>query len=149
MRVYEDIEAAQRFLADVVQFKQSRLVRDASGRPFHAEVYACATGGLVVLVDDVDSHYRYAKNAGATIDSPLMDQPYGEREYGARDPEGNLWDFANATNVNEFNPRTLSSLHMISGLTSPTYVISWIKGRMKPDLGSVSGGQFNRHLSGV
>ena len=93
------------------------MVRDQSGRPFHAEVYAGDSiiwihrvdpeygqvsaqslppqpGGLVVLVDDVDSHYRYAKNAGATIDSPLMDQRYGQREYGARDPEGNLWYFA-------------------------------------------------------
>jgi MerR family transcriptional regulator, thiopeptide resistance regulator len=85
--------------------------------PFHAEVYAGYSviwihvvdpkhrqvsarslppqpGGHVVLVDDVDSHYRYAKNAGATTDSPPMDQPYGQREYGARDPEGNLWYFA-------------------------------------------------------
>jgi uncharacterized glyoxalase superfamily protein PhnB len=23
-----------------------------------------------------------------------MDQPYGQREYGVRDPEGNLWYFA-------------------------------------------------------
>jgi MerR family transcriptional regulator, thiopeptide resistance regulator len=117
MRVYEDIEAAQRFLVDVFQFKQGRLVRDPSGRPFHAEVYTgdsviwihrvdpehgqvsarslpAQPGGIVVLVDDVDAHYRHAKNAGATIDSPPMDQPYGQREYGARDPEGNLWYFA-------------------------------------------------------
>ncbi len=117
MRVYEDIEAAQRFLVDVFQFKQGRLVRDPSGRPFHAEVYIgdsviwihrvdpehgqvsarslpAQPGGLVVLVDDVDAHYRHAKSAGASIDSTPMDQPYGQREYGARDPEGNLWYFA-------------------------------------------------------
>ncbi|HVH14496.1 MAG TPA: hypothetical protein VNA15_02100 [Candidatus Angelobacter sp.] len=39
LRVYEDIEAAQRFLVDVFGFKKGRLVRDAHGRPFHAEVH--------------------------------------------------------------------------------------------------------------
>jgi MerR family transcriptional regulator, thiopeptide resistance regulator len=117
LRVYEDMEAAQRFLVDVFGFKQGRLVRDPSGRPFHAEVHAgdsviwihrvdpehglvsarslsAQPGGLVIFVDDVDAHYHHAKNAGATIDSPPMDQPYGQREYSARDPEGNLWYFA-------------------------------------------------------
>jgi MerR family transcriptional regulator, thiopeptide resistance regulator len=66
--------------------------------PEHGQVSArslpAQPGGLVVLVDDVDSHYRHAMNGGATIDSPPVDQPYGQREYGARDPEGNLWYFA-------------------------------------------------------
>ena len=117
LRVYEDIEAAQRFLADVFQFKEGRLVRDPNGRPFHAEVHTgdsviwihrvdpehglvsarslpAQPGGLVVFVDDVDIHYQHAKNAGAAIDSPPMDQAYGQREYSTRDPEGNLWYFA-------------------------------------------------------
>lgn len=117
LRVYEDTEAAQRFLVDVFGFKEGRLVRDASGRPFHAEVHTgdsviwihrvdpqhglvsarslpAQPGGLVVFVDDVDAHYRHAKNAGATIDSPPTNQPYGQREYGAQDLEGNLWYFA-------------------------------------------------------
>jgi uncharacterized glyoxalase superfamily protein PhnB len=45
-------------------------------------------------VDDVDAHYHRAKHAGAAIDSPPTDQPCGQREYSARDPEGNLWYFA-------------------------------------------------------
>jgi uncharacterized glyoxalase superfamily protein PhnB len=51
-------------------------------------------GGLVVFVDDVDAHYHHARSGGATVDSPPTDQPYGQREYSARDPEGNLWYFA-------------------------------------------------------
>ena len=51
-------------------------------------------GGLVVFVENVDNHYHHAKSAGAIIDSSPTDQPYGQREYSARDPEGNLWYFA-------------------------------------------------------
>jgi MerR family transcriptional regulator, thiopeptide resistance regulator len=31
--------------------------------------------------------------AGAQIVEEPLDQPYGIREYGARDPEGQLWYF--------------------------------------------------------
>ena len=117
LRVYEDMVAAQRFLVDVFGFKRGRLDRDSNGRPVHAEVsmgdsviwihrvdpehglvsarsLSAQPGGLVVFVEDVDSHYNHAKNAGAIIDSLPTDQPYGQREYSARDPEGNLWYFA-------------------------------------------------------
>ena len=117
LRVYEDMEAAQRFLVDVFGFKRGRLDRDPKGRPVHAEVsigdcviwihrvdpphglvsarsLPAQPGGLVVFVEDVDAHYRHAMSAGAKIDSPPTDQPYGQREYSARDPEGNLWYFA-------------------------------------------------------
>ena len=52
------------------------------------------TGGLVVRVDDVDAHYEQARAAGAHIDQEPTDQPYGQREYGVRDPEGHRWWFA-------------------------------------------------------
>ncbi len=99
LRVYEDMEAAQRFLVDVFGFKQGRLIRDSNGRPFHAEVH---TGDSVIWIHRVDPEHglvsarslHHAKSAGATIDSPPADQPYGQREYAARDPEGNLWYFA-------------------------------------------------------
>lgn len=47
-----------------------------------------ACGGLAVSVDGVDAHYERARAAGAHIDNPRVDQPYGRREYGVRDPEG-------------------------------------------------------------
>jgi uncharacterized glyoxalase superfamily protein PhnB len=90
--------------------------RDAAGRPVHGEVHAgeatiwmhrvspdhelsaakalpAASGGLAVIVDDVDAHYERARSAGARIDSAPTDQPYGRREYGARDLEGHRWWF--------------------------------------------------------
>jgi uncharacterized glyoxalase superfamily protein PhnB len=114
--VYEDIEAAHDFLVDAFGFQPGGVTRDAGGRAVHGEVstggetiwlhrvspghrLAAAGsmpdqhGGLAVIVDDVDAHYRRAREAGARIDDSPKDQPYGRREYGARDPEGHRWWF--------------------------------------------------------
>ena len=52
------------------------------------------SGGVVVIVDDVDAHHEHARRAGAVIEREPTDQPYGQREYSARDPEGGRWYFA-------------------------------------------------------
>ena len=53
-----------------------------------------ATCMLNVAVDDIDTHHDRAVAAGAEITVGLSDTFYGERRYEARDPEGNLWHFA-------------------------------------------------------
>jgi uncharacterized glyoxalase superfamily protein PhnB len=50
-------------------------------------------GSAYVVVDDPDAHHERARAAGAEILMGLTDQPYGSREYTARDPEGVLWSF--------------------------------------------------------
>lgn len=115
--VYEDIPAAHDFLVAAFGFGSGGVERNAEGQPIHAEVRAgahtiwlhrvteqhdlgsprtpgVAGSGLVVFVDDVDAHYQRARTAGARIDSEPQDMPYGQREYGARDPEGHRWWFA-------------------------------------------------------
>src|ERR1700675_2476466 len=52
-----------------------------------------ATATMAVMVDDVDAHFRHALEQGAAIDYEPVDQPYGYREYSARDSEGGLWSF--------------------------------------------------------
>ena len=52
-----------------------------------------ATATMAVMVDDVDAHHRRTVERGGTIAYPPVDQPYGYREYGARDAEGGLWSF--------------------------------------------------------
>jgi uncharacterized glyoxalase superfamily protein PhnB len=47
----------------------------------------------VITVDDADAHHARSIQAGAVIVEEPVDQPYGVREYGARDPEGQLWYF--------------------------------------------------------
>jgi MerR family transcriptional regulator, thiopeptide resistance regulator len=115
--VYEDIEAAHDFLVSAFGFQPGGVERGPDGNVVHGEVRWAesvtwlhrvteehdlaspgstrpATGGLVVHVDDVDAHFTRARDAGATIDREPGDQPYGQREYGARDPEGHRWWFA-------------------------------------------------------
>jgi MerR family transcriptional regulator, thiopeptide resistance regulator len=114
---YQDIAAAHDFLVQAFGFAAGGVHRTPEGRAIHGEVRAgdatiwlhritpehhldsplavdVANSGLVVHVDDVDAHYQRARSAGARIDSEPVDQPYGQREYGARDLEGHRWWFA-------------------------------------------------------
>ena len=113
---YQDIAAAHDFLVQAFGFTAGGVDRSSDGIAVHGEVRAgdmsiwlhrvtaehqlaspaaidVANSGLVVQVDDVDAHYERARSAGAQIDSGPVDQPYGQREYGARDPEGHRWWF--------------------------------------------------------
>ena len=115
--VCEDIPATHDFLVAAFGFQPGGVQRDGDGRPVHGEVrtedgaiwlhavspehdlasprsLGVLCGGLVVYVDDVDAHFRRARDAGAIIDSEPTNQEYGQREYGARDPEGHRWWFA-------------------------------------------------------
>jgi uncharacterized glyoxalase superfamily protein PhnB len=49
--------------------------------------------GVHVLVEDVDAHFRRAKEAGATILSEPEDQQYAERVYRVEDLDGHRWMF--------------------------------------------------------
>jgi len=48
--------------------------------------------GVLVYVDDLDSHFARAKAAGAAILSEIEDDPPGRR-YRAEDLEGHRWFF--------------------------------------------------------
>ena len=114
--VYGDIERAHEFLVQAFGFAPGRLERDEKGDVRHGEVHAgsqviwlhrvwaeegwvssetspLTTGELVVKVEDVDRHCEAARAAGAEIEYGPDDQPYGVREYGARDLEGRRWAF--------------------------------------------------------
>ena len=49
---------------------------------------------LYVTLNDVDKHFARAKKAGAKILEKPADTFYGHRRYGAEDPEGHQWFFA-------------------------------------------------------
>jgi DNA-binding transcriptional MerR regulator/uncharacterized glyoxalase superfamily protein PhnB len=114
--VYRDLETAYDFLVEVFTLGPGSLTRSTDGTVVHAEVQAgdgvvwlhperpehglaspqtvgAATSSMVVIVDDVDAHFRHASARGARIDYEPVDQPYGYREYSVRDPEGGLWSF--------------------------------------------------------
>jgi uncharacterized glyoxalase superfamily protein PhnB len=114
---YNDIQAAHDFLVNAFGFNGGGVHRNAEGQAVNGEVRAgeatiwlhremaehrlispldadIANSGLFVHVDNVDAHFERARAAGALIDSQPVDQPYGQREYGARDLEGHRWWFA-------------------------------------------------------
>ena len=112
--VYRDIEAAHEFLVRAFGFDPGAIERTESGEVVHGEVLAGGqviwlhrviaddwvsaegaptTGELVVRVDDVDAHCERARAEGAEIEYGPDDQPYGVREYGARDLERRRWAF--------------------------------------------------------
>ena len=114
--VYSDLEAAFEFLVRVFGLGPGELTRNDEGRVVHGELQAgdgvvwlhpeapefrlaspqtlgAATATMAVMVDDVDAHFRHASEQGAAIDYEPVDQPYGYREYSARDSEGGLWSF--------------------------------------------------------
>jgi len=118
--VYEDIPSAHDFLVQAFGFRPGGVERDGDGNAVHGEVYlgdqtiwlhralpeqglgppvraGMVHGGTVVHVPDVDEHCARAKAAGAMITREPADQPYGQREYEARDAEGHRWWFATPT----------------------------------------------------
>jgi uncharacterized glyoxalase superfamily protein PhnB len=108
---YDDAEAALDFLTTAFGAEQHAVYRDETGAIHHAEVRlgngivmfgsargdVAATrgagGGIYVVVKDPDAHCARARGAGAETVRDLHDEPYGSREYSARDPEGNTWHF--------------------------------------------------------
>ena len=118
--VYRDIQAAHDFLVDAFGFESGGVELGPDGQPVHGEVRVGGTdiwlhrvasehkmaspesvdmagAGIVVHVTDVDEHFVRARDAGAMISYEPTDQPYGQREYEARDPEGHRWWFATPT----------------------------------------------------
>lgn len=114
--VYSDLEAAFDYLVRVFKLGPGELVRDDTGRVVHGEIQAGdgvvwlhpelqrvgmaspaklggTTASMAVMVDDVDAHFKHASEHGATIVHAPIDEPYGFREYSARDSEGGLWSF--------------------------------------------------------
>ena len=114
--VYRDVAAAHAWLVEVFGLGPGPLTHDG-GRAHHGELYVgdgvvwlheehaqarmasplstdgFVTASLAVHVDDVDAHHARVAAAGAEIDYPPVDQPYGYREYSARDLEGHYWSF--------------------------------------------------------
>jgi DNA-binding transcriptional MerR regulator len=114
--VYADLDSAFEYLTRVFQLGPGELTRDKDGTVIHGEIEAGdgvvwlhpesprfglasprtlggSTASMVVIVDDVDAHFRHASEQNAVIRYEPVDQPYGYREYGAEDSEGGIWSF--------------------------------------------------------
>jgi uncharacterized glyoxalase superfamily protein PhnB len=113
--LYEDCEAALKFLAEAFGFEEVLRYKGAAGYVNHAEMrlgdsiiymgdpgddyrnpakLGAATVLVMVLVEDVQAAFERARDAGAEITEEPTDQDYGERRFGAHDPEGHAWFFS-------------------------------------------------------
>jgi uncharacterized glyoxalase superfamily protein PhnB len=118
---YEDVGTVMDFLIETCGFTEADRVLGPNGKVMHGEV--CYQGNVAMMgqkcsetgdfkamvycyVDDVDSHYQQSKAAGAVMLHELKDQFYGDRSYGIKDPEGNLWEFA--THIRDPTPEELA-----------------------------------------
>lgn len=112
---YEDLEAALGWLAEAFGLRERMRIATPEGPAGHAEMeigdgvvmlgwpgpdyqgprrLGNPTHSVHVYVDDVDAHFARARARGAKILEEPADQFYGDRRYGAEDPEGHQWYFA-------------------------------------------------------
>jgi uncharacterized glyoxalase superfamily protein PhnB len=113
--LYEDVVAAIDWLGAAFGFRERMRIPGPAGDVAHAEMVLAdglimmgcpgpeykspkrmgqVTQHLYVYVDDVNAHFERARKAGAKIIEEPKDQFYGDRRYGAEDPEGHCWYFA-------------------------------------------------------
>jgi uncharacterized glyoxalase superfamily protein PhnB len=107
---YDDARAAITFLTEACGFHADSVHEGEGGAIDHA-LLSFGNGAVMVssrrddspfvstrvvtyiALEDPDAHHDRAVAAGAKLVYPLTDQPYGSREYGVADPEGNVWCF--------------------------------------------------------
>ena len=108
---YKDAKAGIDFLERAFGLERRAVMEDEDGTIRHAELthgrgmvmvgssgmgdpqFENGVTSVYVVVEDPDALHDRAKAAGAEISRGLTDQPYGSREFTARDPEGNVWSF--------------------------------------------------------
>jgi PhnB protein len=104
--VVPDAEAEIRFLKSAFNATEASCQRTPDGTVMHAELRVgdslimlgqageaskALQAALYVWVPDVDATYARALKAGATSQSEPEDKPYGHRNAGVVDQNGNTW----------------------------------------------------------
>jgi PhnB protein len=106
MLVVEGVDKLIAFLKQAFGAQEKERVARPDGKIMHAEVrigdsmlmmgepagqFKHMPGSFYLYVEDVDSVYRSALDAGATSVMEPADQFYGDRNGGVKDSIGNLW----------------------------------------------------------
>lgn len=113
---YEDVDRALKFLAKAFGLQMVGVqMRGPDGKTNHAAMklgsgvimmgrppsgyrnpkrLGQATQSLYVNLRGIDKHFERARKAGAAILEEPKNTEYGHRRYGATDPEGHEWYFA-------------------------------------------------------
>ncbi|HEX6491618.1 MAG TPA: VOC family protein [Gaiellaceae bacterium] len=126
---YQDAGAAIEWLTRAFGFRERMRMPAEDGRVQHAELefdggvvmlgtvtregfrnpktLEVNTSSVYVYVDDVDAHFEAARSAEAEILQEPETQPYGDRHYGAKDPEGHEWWFGQ--HIRDVSPAELGA----------------------------------------
>lgn len=56
-----------------------------------SEQYPPMPSAYYLYVDDADAAMKRCLEHGARLEMPVADMPYGDRQGGVRDPNGNIW----------------------------------------------------------
>ena len=117
--IFVNCREAMAFFATAFNATEKLVMTDDKGRIAHAELkigdsvmmmadehpeiqafapahYGGSPVSLMIYVDDCDTIYNTALNAGATSLREPTDQPYGDRMAGVLDPFGYKWWIAHA-----------------------------------------------------
>ncbi|WJH32936.1 VOC family protein [Paenibacillus sp. CC-CFT747] len=107
--IVQDAAKLAEFLTQAFGAVEENLMRSEEGKISHAELrvgttilelsdaqgpFPPRTNTLHLFVEDTDSCYRKALEAGAVSLYEPGDMPYGERSAGIEDPFGNHWYLA-------------------------------------------------------
>lgn len=108
---YDDVSAAAAWLCQTFGFKERLRIAN------HRRQLTLGGGSIVVIerkepgistilvhIDDVDSHYKHVREAGARILNLPTDYPFGERQYTAEDIGGHHWTFSQT--IADVDPKT-------------------------------------------
>ena len=91
MLSYEDVAQA----ADWIAYQSPRHHAEACDLARAWSTTPYVVDGVLVYVDDIEAHFERAQASGATLLSPLEDNPgVRQRNYRAEDLEGHRWMFA-------------------------------------------------------
>lgn len=144
---YLIVEGADRFLEFMKQAfgaEQRLRVPKPDGKIMHAEVrigdspveladaneqYPPRPTAIHLYVSDADAVYQRAIQAGATSTHEPVDQPYGDREAGVKDPFGNYWYIATHKLAGEgkFIPEGLRTVNIYLHPTGTGEMIEFLK----------------------
>jgi catechol 2,3-dioxygenase-like lactoylglutathione lyase family enzyme len=103
-----DLARSKKFFGETLGWKLGTDEKEVAGFAFgggylvlHAGEYgesALGNGGMhvEVQVEDVDAEHARLKNLGLDV-ADLTDQPWGERNFYFRDPDGYLWSYGQPT----------------------------------------------------
>lgn len=109
------------FLRQAFDAKETLVLKRPDGGVMHAEVkigdstvmmgepmgpWPAMPGSMYLYVDDVDTLYKRALQAGATSVMEPANQFYGDRHGGVKDASGNIWWIA--THVEDVPPEEMA-----------------------------------------